>query len=219
MIRAGVIVFAGSNGHQDLTEALERAGFKAELLDATSELPPLKDVPLFALPGGFSYGDYWRAGMLASQATAVRSLKERIAHGALCIGICNGFQILVEAGILPGALVCNRPLGFRHGWTTLEVIKTASPWTHAIARETLRLPFAHGEGRYVHADGANTRRVTAFRYRDNPNGSDADVAGILGHAGRVLGIMPHPERACLPLLGSEDGLSLFQSAHTWLQQA
>lgn len=211
---AAVIVFPGSNGDRDLFEAFERAGFVAGYLPSRERVG--KDVAVVGLPGGFSYGDYWRAGMLACQAPAVRSLRDHVERGGLVIGICNGFQILVEAGLLPGGLRYNDPPGFRHNWLTLEVRDArASPWFSGIAPGTrLRMPMAHGEGNYFHPDGAAA--IAAYVpvvYTNNPNGSVGDTAGILDTTGRILGIMPHPERAADPELGSDDGLALFVAAH------
>lgn len=218
--RAAVLVFPGSNGDRDLLEALAWSGFDARPLAAHAELPD--DVQLIALPGGFSYGDYWRAGMLASRARAVRGLAGFIKKGGLVLGICNGFQILAEAGYLPGGLSYNRPPRFIHRW--LDVIVTAaatasgSPWFRGLAvGQRLHLPIAHAEGRYVHPGGpaAISPRVPLL-YAENPNGSLADVAAVLDDSGRILGIMPHPERACDSVLGSQDGLALLQSAQRFL---
>lgn len=218
---AAVVVFPGSNGDRDLLEALTFAGFSVRLHPAHLALP--SDVQLVGLPGGFSYGDYWRAGMLASRARAVQSLPAFIAAGGLVIGVCNGFQILVEAGILPGALSYNQPPRFIHRWIEVEVTEAArrsgSPWfmsTSVGAR--LRMPIAHAEGRYVHPQGdAVIATRVPLLYCENPNGSLADTAAVLDDSGRVLGIMPHPERACQATLGSEDGAALFRSAQQFLR--
>lgn len=217
---AAVIVFPGSNGERDLFEALTLAGFSPRYHPANLDLP--EDVQLVGLPGGFSYGDYWRAGMLASRARAVRSLASFIARGGLTIGICNGFQILVEAGYLPGALTYNRPPRFLHRWIEVAVTPAAtesgSPWFATLpAGSRLRLPIAHAEGCYDHPDGAAAMTArTPLVYTDNPNGSLGDAAAVLDASGRVLGIMPHPERASEGVLGSADGLPLFQAAFHFL---
>jgi phosphoribosylformylglycinamidine synthase len=211
--RAAVIVFPGSNGDRDLLETLGTAGFDA--FPHPSGRPLSEDVVLAGLPGGFSFGDYWRAGMLASQEPAVRSLEALVDRGGLVIGVCNGFQILVEAGLLPGALSYNDPAGFRHRWVTLKcAFDSASPWFGAVPAGTrLRLPIAHGEGSYFHPGGfAAVAERAPLLYEDNPNGSVGNVAALLDHTGRVLGIMPHPERAADPDLGSGDGLRLFEGA-------
>lgn len=215
---AAVVVFPGSNGHHDLLDALHAAGFEASL--HPSDRPVPQDVSVAALPGGFAFGDYWRAGMLASQESAVRSLTRFVANGGLVIGICNGFQILVEAGLLPGALTFNSPAGFRHGWVTVRsTLDSAGPWFHNIPPGSrLYLPFAHGEGSYFHPDGfAVVASRVPLVYEENPNGSLGDVAALLDDTGRVLGIMPHPERASDPHLGSDDGLRLFTAARDWLE--
>ena len=210
---AAVVVFPGSNGDRDLLEALEAGGFEAFFHPSGEPLPG--DLALAGLPGGFSFGDYWRAGMLASQEPAVQSLGDLVGRGGMVIGVCNGFQILVEAGLLPGALSYNDPAGFRHRWVTVRcTLATDSPWFAAVAPgTTMRLPIAHGEGSYFHPGGfeAVANRVPLV-YENNPNGSMGDIAALLDDTGRVLGIMPHPERASDPLLGSADGMALFEGA-------
>ena len=217
--KAAVIVFPGSNGDRDLFETLSRAGFAPFYHPARLPLPP--NIALAALPGGFSYGDYWRAGMLASQAPAVLDLPALVHRGGLVIGICNGFQILVEAGFLPGALRYNDPPGFLHRWVDIRVGPTCdSPWFYQMAAGSrMRMPMAHGEGNYFHPDGgaAVSPRVPLV-YEKNPNGSMADAAALLDSTGRILGIMPHPERAADADLGSDDGLKIFKAAHAWWKQ-
>lgn len=212
--RAAVIVFPGSNGDRDLLEGLLAAGFDAFLHPSDRPLPD--GIQLAGLPGGFSYGDYWRAGMLASQEPSVVDLPGFVASGGLVIGVCNGFQILVEGGLLPGALGYNDPAGFRHRWVTVEVTDQASgPWFSALEPgDRMRLPIAHAEGNWFHPDGfdAVADRVPLV-YEENPNGSLGDLAALLDDTGRVLGIMPHPERASHPDLGSTDGLLLLSGAH------
>ena len=217
--KATVIVFPGSNGDRDLAETFTRAGFDASYLPSDQALPP--DSQVVGLPGGFSYGDYWRAGMLASQAQAVQGLVSFVQQGGLVIGICNGFQILVESGFLPGGLRYNDPPGFRHRWVRLRATACRpSPWLHGIPKgTTLSMPMAHGEGNYFHPDGPEAVQHSApFVYEQNPNGSMGHAAAMLDPSGRVLGIMPHPERASEPDLGSDDGLEIFRAAHRWLQE-
>lgn len=218
-LRAAVIVFPGSNGDRDLAEALSAASFTVQLCRSDEPLP--KEAALIGLPGGFSYGDYWRAGMLASRARAVRELPQHVARGGLVIGVCNGFQILVEAGLLPGALGYNAPPGFRHRWVEVEVCASAvgGPWFNRLgAGARLHLPMAHAEGRYQpSADAAELSEQVPLRYCQNPNGSYADAAALLDRSCRVLGIMPHPERAADPRLGSSDGMALFASAACYLR--
>jgi phosphoribosylformylglycinamidine synthase subunit PurQ / glutaminase len=217
--RAVVVVFPGSNGDRDLYETLERAGF-AVRYQSSDEI--VRDAELVGLPGGFSYGDYWRAGMLASQAKAVQSIRDVVDKGGLAIGICNGFQILVEGGLLPGALSYNDPPGFRHRWLTVEKQPAMqSPWFAEMNDgEQLRLPMAHGEGNYYHPGGAGALEGhVPLVYTRNPNGSLGDTAALLDATGRILGIMPHPERASDPDLGSADGMKLFRSAFAALGAA
>ncbi len=214
---AAVIVFPGSNGDRDLYETFARAGFTPRYVASHEPLP--KNMAVVGLPGGFSYGDYWRAGMLASEAPAVLGIPAHVATGGLVIGLCNGFQILVEAGLLPGALAYNDPPGFRHRWLTLRVQEAReSPWFYGISSGTeLRFPMAHGEGRYVHPDGVSALAgAVPLVYTQNPNGSLANAAALLDATGRMLGVMPHPERASDPELGAADGLRLFKAAHAWL---
>lgn len=217
---AAVLVFPGSNGDRDLYEALARAGFAPRYVAASESLPD--EVALIGLPGGFSFGDYWRAGMLASRSRAVTELPGFVARGGLILGICNGFQILVAAGLLEGALTYNTPPHFIHRWVELRVTAAAqkSPWFGGseLAEGTrLRLPIAHGEGCYVHPAGQTALAGgAALVYCDNPNGSQEEVAALLDASGRVLGIMPHPERACDEVLSSADGLRILQAAHRYL---
>lgn len=217
---AAVVVFPGSNGERDLFETLHRAGFDPRYHAFDQPLP--SDVVLAGLPGGFSYGDYWRAGVLASRAPAVLGLPAVIERGGLVIGICNGFQVLVESDLLPGALAGNAPPGFRHRWLDIRVEAAGpSPWFLDVPPgRILRMPMAHGEGRYLHpgGPGAVAGRIP-LRYTVNPNGSLDDAAGLLDETGRILGLMPHPERAADPLLGSDDGMILFASARRWLEAA
>lgn len=214
--RAAVVVFPGSNGDRDLLEALGAAGFDPFPHPSGEALPDA--LALVGLPGGFSFGDYWRAGMLASQEPAVRRLPDFVAAGGLVIGICNGFQILVEADLLPGALGYNDPAGFRHRWVTVARTTAGNgPWFCRVPPGSrLRLPIAHGEGCYFHPGGFEAvRERVPLVYEDNPNGSLGDTAALLDETGRVLGIMPHPERASHPDLGSADGLALFLGAREW----
>jgi phosphoribosylformylglycinamidine synthase len=214
-MRAAVITFPGSNCDRDLAVAME-AMFGRPVLrvwHGDSELPP---VDLIGIPGGFSYGDYLRPGAIAARSPIMRAVVEAANKGVLVLGICNGFQILTEAGLLPGALIRNAGLSFVCREVALEVATDASPFTAAYGRGArIRLPVAHHDGNYV-ADPETLRRLAAedriaFRYLDNPNGSMDDIAGILNDRRNVLGLMPHPERACDPLLGGTDGRGLFHS--------
>ena len=218
-IHAAVVVFPGSNGDRDLHETFERAGFATRYVDSREALDT--EIRMVGLPGGFAYGDYWRAGMLASQAQAVQSIPAVIERGGLAIGICNGFQILVEGGLLPGGLHYNAPPNFRHRWIDIRVSEGVdTPWLYGAKPGTiLHIPMAHGEGQYFHPEGERALRGRVpFTYEKNPNGSMGHAASIIDATGRILGVMPHPERASDPHLGTIDGLAMFKSAHRWLME-
>lgn len=223
--RAAVLVFPGTQGDRDLVEALDLAGFAPTFHSAQSALPD--GVKLVALPGGFSYGDTFRAGVLAKSDPAVRQLPAFRDAGGLVLGICNGFQILAEARLLPGALGHNRPPGFVHRSVDVRVTQAAcrSPFFHGFSGgETLTLPIAHAQGRWVHAplqDALSDAQLLSERiplvYLHNPTDSLHDAAAVLDATGRVLGMMPHPERACdSPLLGT-DGLRLLVATRHAIQ--
>jgi len=214
-MKAGVIVFPGSNCDHDAWYAVnENLHGRAEFIwhDSTN----LGDVDAVILPGGFSYGDYLRCGAIARFSPVMQAVKKFAADGGLVLGICNGFQILVEAGLLPGALLRNRELKFICKEVQLSTETTASPFTSKLKRgQTLRIPIAHGEGQYFadeHTlDELEGEDRVAFRYVENPNGSARSIAGILNRERNVMGMMPHPERACDPLMGSTDGIGIFES--------
>lgn len=180
------------------------------------------------IPGGFSYGDYLRAGAIARFAPVMKSITAFANNGGIVIGICNGFQILCEAGLLPGALMPNDHLQFRCTWVNLKIENQKTPFTNSLSNlHTLRIPISHGEGQY-YADPATLKELgennrVVFRYCDangnitnesNPNGSVNNIAGIINENKNVLGMMPHPEKACESILGSKDGLHIFQSMIT-----
>jgi phosphoribosylformylglycinamidine synthase len=211
--RAGVIVFPGSNCDRDIAVALARAGAEVAMVwHKDTALPPRLD--LVAIPGGFSFGDYLRCGAIAARSPIMRAVAAFAAAGGHVLGVCNGFQVLTETGLLPGALMRNAGLKFVCATVPLTVATTASAFTGGYAAgETIRLPIAHHEGNYV-ADAATVARLEdadriAFRYAANPNGSTADIAGVLSANRRVLGLMPHPERAVDPAHGGTDGVRLF----------
>jgi phosphoribosylformylglycinamidine synthase subunit PurQ / glutaminase len=214
-MKFGVIVFPGSNcDHDALYAAGHILGQPAEFLWHDSE--DLGDVDAVILPGGFAYGDYLRCGAIAKFSPVMRAVRRHAADGGLVLGICNGFQILVEAGLLPGALIRNRGLKFVCRDVHLRTETSHSPFTCASQRgEILRLPVAHGEGCYYAdertLDELEAEDRVAFRYLDNPNGSLRDIAGVLNRERNVMGLMPHPERASEALLGSTDGLIVFES--------
>jgi phosphoribosylformylglycinamidine synthase len=214
-MKFGVVVFPGSNCDHDAWYAASRnAGHQAEFLWHSDT--DLKQSDCVILPGGFSYGDYLRCGAIAKFSPILMAVKKHADAGGLVMGICNGFQILTESGLLPGALVRNRGLKFICAPVGLTVGTKHSPFTNAIEDgRVLTIPIAHGEGCYIAdqrtLDELEAEDRVAFRYVDNPNGSLRDIAGILNPARNVMGMMPHPERATEPLMGSSDGLLVFES--------
>lgn len=214
-MRAAVVTFPGSNCDRDLAVAMEAVFGRPvrRVWHAETELPPLD---VIGVPGGFSYGDYLRCGAIAARSPVMREVARHARAGAAVIGVCNGFQILTEAGLLPGALIRNAGLRFVCRFVELEVATADTPFTRACARgQSLRLPVAHHDGNYV-IEPEGLRRLEGedrivFRYRDNPNGSTADIAGIVNEGRNVLGLMPHPERAIEPRLGGSDGRPVFRS--------
>jgi phosphoribosylformylglycinamidine synthase subunit PurQ / glutaminase len=211
----GVIVFPGSNCDHDAWYAIQQIlGQTAKFIWHDSH--ELGDVDAVVLPGGFSYGDYLRCGAIAKFSPVMGAVRKFAAGGGPVIGICNGFQILVESGLLPGALLRNGGLKFVCQEVKLRVETTNSPFTcHTTQGQILRMPIAHGEGRYYAdrrtLDELNAEDRIAFRYVANPNGSIDDIAGVLNRERNVLGLMPHPERAAEPLMGSSDGLVILKS--------
>ncbi len=212
--RVGVVVFPGTNCELDVVWAVESLGGEAELLwhgDRT-----VRGVDAVVVPGGFAHGDYLRTGAIARFSPVMEAVAEHAADGGAVVGICNGFQVLTEAGLLPGALQKNTGLTFVCDAVALEVVSTRSVLTNqAEAGAVLRIPINHFEGNYV-CDDATLARLRAddrivLRYVTNPNGSLDDIAGISNEAGNVVGLMPHPERASDPLLGSADGTTLLSS--------
>jgi phosphoribosylformylglycinamidine synthase subunit PurQ / glutaminase len=214
-MKFGVIVFPGSNCDHDAFHAVSGIlGQPAAFIwhDSAS----LGDVDAVILPGGFAYGDYLRCGAIAKFSPVMKAVRTFARDGGLVLGVCNGFQILVEAGLLPGALIRNRGLQFVCRDVHLRVETTNSPFTSAAHEgEILRLPIAHGEGCYIAdertLDQLEAEDRIAFRYLDNPNGSMRDIAGVLNEGRNVMGLMPHPERASEDLMGSSDGLTIFSS--------
>ena len=179
----------------------------------------MNDVDSIVLPGGFSYGDYLRCGAIARFSPLINSLHDFIKSGRRVLGICNGFQILTESGFLPGALVANKNLNFICDDVDLNVITSKGGWFQKLNEtQNIKLPIAHGEGRY-HCDQDTLKKLTdndliALKYKTNPNGSTSDIAGITNEKGNVLGLMPHPERACDESIGGIDGLYTLRSLIT-----
>lgn len=230
-MRFGVIVFPGSNCDSDCYHALrDVTGHEVEYVwHQTDRLERFDGV---VLPGGFSYGDYLRAGAIARFSPIMGAVEAYAKDGGLVVGICNGFQILCEAGLLPGALVRNDSLRFRCESVHIRVERTDTPFTQACGEgEVLKIPIAHGEGRY-HVDDETLARLeengqVLFRYStpqglvrvdSNPNGSVANIAGLLNERGNVLGMMPHPERNADRLLGNGDGRKVFESMVQYLSR-
>lgn len=223
-LRIGVVTFPGSNCDYDCYKAAQET-IGAETVFLWHKDTDLQGADAVFLPGGFSYGDYLRAGAIASQSPIMREIRAFAEQGGPVAGVCNGFQILCEAGLLPGALIRNRSLRFVSRAVHLRVERSVAPFTSEYtAGQLLQVPIAHGEGWYVAPDDVlddleQSGRVL-FRYVDasgaataaaNPNGAARNIAGIVNGAGNVLGLMPHPERAVDPLLGSADGVGLFRS--------
>lgn len=212
-MKVAVIRFPGSNCDQDAYFALtEDVGVEAAYV--WHEESSLVGYDAVFIPGGFSYGDYLRCGAMASRAPVLAEVARFAKEGRPVIGACNGFQILCEAGILPGALLLNQEQKFVCDTVELTPVNRSSYWTDGVDRP-VRLPIAHGEGRYVCDPDALKRLqdddLIAFRYANSPNGSVDDIAGILNAGGNVLGLMPHPERATRPILGNMDGILILRA--------
>jgi len=229
-VRFGIIVFPGSNCDHDAYHVVKHV-FGQDARFIWHKETSVGDVDMIIVPGGFSYGDYLRSGAIARFSPIMKDVVRFASNGGLVLGICNGFQILCESGLLPGALMRNESLRFVCKNVFLRTENTASPFTSGLQQgAVLRMPVAHGEGNYFASDEVldrieNEGRV-AFRYCDesgqvtdeaNPNGSLAGIAGLLNEGGNVLGMMPHPERCSEALLGRADGASLFESVVEALQ--
>ena len=225
-VRVGVVVFPGSNCDRDTLHALDLAG--ADPVALWHEGATLDGVAAVVLPGGFAYGDYLRAGVIARYSPIMRAVADFAAADGLVLGICNGFQVLAEAGLVPGALLRNASLRFAGREVSIAPERLDTAFTHALSsRGALRMPVAHGEGCYyaddVTLDALERDGQVLFRYVDaagrparpgdpaNPNGSLRAIAGVLNRAGNVAGLMPHPERASESILGSDDGMGIIRS--------
>jgi phosphoribosylformylglycinamidine synthase len=212
-MKAAVVTFPGSNCDRDLALAFERAGFEVvRVWHKDSSLPAGVDV--VGVPGGFSFGDYLRCGAIAAQSPIAGAIQTHAARGGYVLGICNGFQVLTEMRLLPGVLMRNAGLKFACKTVELKVATTASAFTQSYAKgQSLMIPIAHHDGNYtIDAEGLARLKgedQIAFTYGQNPNGAMADIAGVLSENRRVLGMMPHPERANDPVLGGTDGAGLF----------
>jgi len=221
-MRFAVVVFPGSNCDIDCYNAIEDV-LAQPVEYVWHQANDLSEYDCLILPGGFSYGDYLRSGAIARFSPIMQEVEKAAAEGKLVLGICNGFQILLEAGLLPGAMKRNDNLQFICTTEELIVNNNLTPFTNQYALgESLQIPIAHGEGNY-YCDQATLQDLEennqiVFRYNNNPNGSVADIAGIINQRGNVLGMMPHPERAVKELLGSSDGKKLFQSILTFWRE-
>jgi phosphoribosylformylglycinamidine synthase len=214
-MRAAVIVFPGSNCDRDLAVAFEQAGFTVDMVWHKDAALP-EGVDIVGVPGGFSYGDYLRCGAIAAQSPICKAVVDHTERGGYAVGICNGFQILTETGILPGALLRNAGLKYICKTVGLKVETSDSAFTQGYnAGDVIGIPIAHHDGNYF-ADDATLSALKdqdriAFTYTENPNGSVGDIAGILSENRRVLGMMPHPERAADEGHGGTDGTALFRA--------
>lgn len=204
-MKTGIVVFPGSNCDRDVHHVLnDVVGINAEYVWHTEK--SIEDYDALILPGGFSYGDRLRAGVIAAQSPIVEAIKKKADEGLPILGICNGFQILVEAGLLPGALVKNVKLKFSCKWLQMEVLNVNTPFTNLFRlNDQINIPIAHGEGRYIinndKIHDLNENNQIVFKYKDqNPNGSTEMIAAICNKEGNVMGLMPHPERASEPIL-------------------
>ncbi len=211
--KVGVVVFPGSNCEHDVVEAVDAIGGSGRLV--WHKDTDLGDTDAVVLPGGFAHGDYLRTGAMARFSPIMKAVERFARDGGPVVGICNGFQILTEARLLPGALYKNRGLKFLCRPTVLRVASTQSVLTRTLSEGTeLTIPINHFEGNYICSEETlaelHGKNRIVLTYRDNPNGSTADIAGICNDRGNVVGLMPHPERAAHPLLGSTDGAALLK---------
>jgi len=229
-MRLGVVVFPGSNCDRDCVHVLRHV-LGRDVVELWHGHPAIDGVDAVVLPGGFAYGDYLRAGAVAATSPIMPAVRAFAASGGPVLGICNGFQVLLEAGMLPGAMLRNHVLKFQCKPVHIRVESTRTPFTHGLREgQVLRMPIAHGEGNYFAPDPLlatiQESEQVAFRYCDahgrvvseaNPNGSLNNIAGVCSPQGNVLGLMPHPERASEEVLGSTDGRMLFESLVAWLE--
>ena len=213
-MKAAVIAYPGSNCEYDTYYVLNNVlNLKTDLIWHTET--NLKEYDLIVIPGGFSFGDYLRAGAMAKISPASLALIEEAYKGKFILGICNGFQILTELGLLPGALIVNTSLRFICKFVDLEVINKDTPFTHKIEKDVIKIPIAHFQGNYF-IDEDNLKKLEdnkqiVLTYKENPNGSVKDIAGIINEKQNIFGLMPHPERAAENILGSKDGYYIFES--------
>jgi len=218
-MKFGIVVFPGSNCDHDCCHVLKNV-LRQDTTYLWHKEHSLKSCDCIVLPGGFSYGDYLRTGSIARFSPIMKEVEAFARSGGLVIGICNGFQILLEAGLLPGAMKRNKNLHFVCKFMELDVKNTETPFTNLCSKDqVLKIPIAHNEGNY-YADEDTLKELKAnnqiiFRYRNNPNGSLEDIAGICNKSRNVLGMMPHPERCSEDILGHTDGKFIFESIIEW----
>tara|TARA_Y100001968_G_scaffold326834_1_gene370665 strand:- start:442 stop:1107 length:666 start_codon:yes stop_codon:yes gene_type:complete len=215
MTKCAVLVFPGSNCDNDAYFVLKRI-FNIEVDFVWHKNSNLDSYNMILIPGGFSYGDYLRTGAIAKFSPIMKEVISKSKKGIPIIGICNGFQILLECGLLPGALINNKSIKFLSKNVILEVQNNSTVFTNKLKiGDKLKMPIAHKEGNYIANEETlkllQDKDRIVFKYSDNPNGSQLDIAGITNDEGNVLGMMPHPERACDIILGSEDGKHIFES--------
>ena len=230
MAEFGVVVFPGSNCDSDCENAVKQLGYGGVRI--WHEETSLCGIDCVIIPGGFSYGDYLRTGVMASVSPVMESVKKFAREGKPVIGICNGFQILAESGLLPGAFIKNSSLKFVCKWTHVRVENVSTPFTAAFKRgDVLRIPVANGEGAFF-CSGRKLGEIeeanqVVFRYcsengeavpRANPNGSVSNIAGVCGEGGNIVGMMPHPERCCDGVCGGTDGVGIFESVAQWVSR-
>lgn len=215
MKKLGIVRFPGTNCDRDTWKAGEASGLSPEWLFHTNRFQ-WKDFESLVIPGGFSYGDYLRAGALAARSAVMESVREAAGHGVPVLGICNGFQILCESGLLPGVLVKNVSLRFIDDWVELQLVEKSKSWAnHYNGGDRIRLPIAHGMGRY-YADEDQIKKLfdkgqVWWTYTQNPNGALRDIAGIKNESGNIAALMPHPERAMVDWMGGSDGSWFFKN--------
>ncbi len=215
MNKLGIVRFPGTNCDRDTWKAGEACGYKSEWLFHLNKFN-WKDYAAIVIPGGFSYGDYLRAGALAARSPVMDSVREAAQAGTPILGICNGFQILCESGLLPGALVKNESLRFIDDWVELQLIEKSNSWAnHYNSGDKIKLPIAHGMGRY-YAEEDQIKKLfdqnqVWWTYLKNPNGALRDIAGIKNEQGNVAALMPHPERAMAEWMGGSDGSWFFKN--------
>ncbi len=217
----GVLQFPGSNCDMDVERALTDV-VKAEAKLIFFKSQNLSGLDGLVIPGGFSYGDHLRAGAIAAKMPVMEQIKAMAREGKPVLGICNGFQVLCDSGLLPGALTRNTDVRFICKWMDLDVANESSVFTKKYKKnERIRMPVAHGEGRYYCDEktlkGLQENDRIAFRYRDNPNGSVDGIAGVVNEEGNVLGLMPHPERASEDVLGGTDGRRIFEAMVEYIE--